>query len=253
MRLFIYTLILAIGFTSCTPNKKELNNLTIATSANMQFVIHELCEQFSHKTGIECTLVVASSGKLTAQIIKGAPYDVLVAANMKYPNEIVKWGINNSQPKVYALGQLALWTAKKDTPVSFDLLNDSTCKHIAIANPASAPYGVAAIETLEKTGQLTDLKDKLVYGESISQCNQFVLSKNADVGFTALSVVLSPKLKGKGSWMVVDTSYYNPLEQGIVTIKRENGNTAGATKFYEYIFSSEAKDILKDFGYLVNE
>ena len=93
------------------------------------------------------------------------------------------------------------------------------------------------------------VKDKLVYGESISQVNQFVISKTADVGFTSMSVVLSPELKDKGRWFEVDKNSYSPINQGVVVIKRDGDTQADAEKFYQFLFSDKAKKILKDYGY----
>ncbi len=134
---------------------------------------------------------------------------------------------------------------------SIDILKNSKIKHIAIANPKTAPYGTAAIEVLKHHHVYEDLKDKLVYGESISQTNQFIISKSAEIGFTAKSVVLSPGMKGKGNWADIDAEDYSPIAQGVVVLKRNGSKQQGVQKFYNFLFSQKAKDILQDFGYSV--
>ena len=138
-------------------------------------------------------------------------------------------------------------------PVSKEYLNDISINHIALANPKTAPYGQAAIEVLKKYELLDSLKNKLVYGESIGQTNQFIYSKSAEIGFTAQSVVLAPEMKGKGKWVLVNDTDYKPISQGAVIIKQSEGDTKQANKFYNFLFSNEAKIILKDFGYSVDE
>ena len=138
-------------------------------------------------------------------------------------------------------------------PVSIKSLNDSAINHIALANPKTAPYGLAALEVLKKHGLLDSLENKLVYGESVGQTNQFIYSKSAEIGFTAQAVVLSPEMKGKGNWALINDSDYTPISQGAVVIKQSKRNNLQADKFYKFLFSNEAKIILKDFGYSVDE
>jgi len=234
-------------------NQENKRNITIATAANMQFVMEVIVEEFSKKTGITCELIIGSSGKLTAQIKEGAPYDVFVAANLKYPKEIYNSGFAKNPPKTYAYGKLVLWSAHQDKDLSIDMLTNDAIAHIAIANPKTAPYGIAALEVLNHYGVYDQLKNKLVFGESIAQVNQFVSSRAAEVGFTAMSVVQSPRMKNKGKWIAIEESSYLPIEQGIVMIKDEHKKNREAIAFYDFIFSAEAKKILTDFEYFVNE
>jgi len=246
-RLFTSVLLVACG------SKTDTDKITIAAAANMQFVIPELIKQFTANTGIKCELIVGSSGKLTAQIKEGAPYDIFIAANIKYPEEVYVSGKAIAKPKVYAYGQLALWSMVANIHLSIDSLVSKKIQHIALANPKTAPYGEAAVEVLNKYNLDTKIKDKLVFGESIAQTNQFISSESVEVGFTALSVVLSPKIKEQGKWIVIDSSLHTPIEQGVVLLKQENTNTKQAKQFYDFLFSAEAKNILKKYGYLVNE
>ncbi|SEL71841.1 molybdate transport system substrate-binding protein [Aquimarina amphilecti] len=246
--VFIIILLVVSG---CKQPKR--NVIRIAAAANMQYAIEEISNAFTEKTGVSCELVVSSSGKLTAQIIEGAPYDIFVSANMKYPNEIYKNELALEAPKVYAYGQLVLWSMYQEMEPSLEMLTNDTIVHIAIANPKTAPYGQAAIELLKKSNVYDLVEEKLVYGESISQTNQFITSKSSEIGFTAMSVVLSAKMKDKGGWILLNKKEYTPIEQGAVIIKRENQDSTNSRKFYKFLFSKEAREILEDFGYLVAE
>lgn len=239
-------------FSACSKGSKQ-NSLTIATAANMQFAIQKLADKFSHQTGITCEFIVASSGKLTAQIQEGAPYDVFVAADTRYPKAVYDAGFSDDQPKIYAYGKLVIWSLDKTLQPSFETLLNSQIKHIALANPKTAPYGEAAINALQKKGLYEVLEKKLVYGESISQTNQFIVSGAAEIGFTALSVVKALQTEKQGNWILVEESLYAPIEQAAVLINREGQVNEAAKAFYEYIFTEEAQEILLEFGYSVDE
>ncbi len=239
--------ILVVQFLSCGNNAPQ--KLTIATAANTQFAINELVNTFTNQTNIDCDIIVSSSGKLTAQISEGAPYDIFISADMKYPESLHAKGKTQSPPRVYAYGQLALWSMTKKENFNIKNLQNQNTKYIVIANPKTAPYGAAALETLQNQGIYETIKDKLVYGESISQVNQFVYSGTADVGFTAMSVVMSPKMKNKGSWLAIDPKNHAPIQQGAALIQRKNAHPE-AVRFYEFLFSKEAKKILQKYGYV---
>lgn len=252
---FYFHWLLALVFSSCGPSSQSSadtsTDISIAVAANMQFAMPALTEAFTQQTGIACQTSISSSGKLTAQIQQGAPFDVFVAANMKYPDEIVRTGLAASPSKIYARGKLVLWSMKADFTPSLVGLRDASVRHIALANPKVAPYGMAAEEVLQGHGLLPELEAKLVFGESIAQTNQFITTQSAEVGFTAMSVVLSPSLKDKGQWVAIPTERHAPIEQGVVVIKKENGIKPAAMTFYEFLFSPSAKAILQEFGYEV--
>ncbi len=237
-----------ILLVSCLSHRSP--RLAIATAANVQFAMQEITEAFTQKTGIECDIIIGSSGKLTAQINEGAPYDVFVSADMKYPRELFRSGKTTAPPEVYVFGKLVLWTMRGNVQPDLPMLVDEKARHIAIANPKTAPYGRAAVEVLNHFKLYDAVQHKLVFGESIAQTNQFVVSQTADFGLTAKSVVLSKKMKGRGQWMEMPEGSYSPIGQGAVVIK--NGDTGKAGQFYEFLFSEEAKGILQQYGYGVN-
>lgn len=241
--------------TNCQDKSASSSNqsatITLAVAANMQFAMKELTEAFREKTGIHCEVAVSSSGKLTAQIKKGAPFDVFISADMKYPREIERAGMAATQARIYAYGKLVLWSMKDGILPSLAILGSESTRHIALANPKTAPYGVAALETLKSHQLLEAVEHKLVYGESIAQTNQFITTQSAELGFTAMSVVLSPEIKGQGQWVEIDRALYPPIEQGIVVIKQGGEREANALKFYDFLFSEKAHQILEAFGYAI--
>lgn len=247
----IYFLLLLLVFIGCGNSKENKEGLTIATAANMQFAMKDLMAAFTSKTGTPCHMVTGSSGKLMAQIKEGAPYHVFVSADIKYANELYANGLAENTPKIYAHGKLVLWSMVDDLEPSIELLSSSKVEYIAMANPVIAPYGKATKEVLQHYQLTKQVADKLVYGESISQTNQFIISEAATIGFTSLSVVLSPHMKDKGKWVLIDETTYNPIEQAIVIIKGDNINN-NADKFYAFLFSDEGKRILERYGYSIN-
>ncbi len=249
-KLIIACLFLTLFSLGC--KKNNTNKIAIATAANMQFAMKELSQAFTKQSGIKCDIIVSSSGKLTAQIKEGAPYDLFVSADMKYPEDLYQSGFTTQKPEIYAYGKLVLWSIEEDLKPNIDQLSDEQIKYIAIANPKTAPYGQAAVDVLNYYNIFEKVENKLVYGESISQTNQFIISGSANVGFTAKSVVLSPKVEGKGQWTAIDENSYTPIAQGVVILKKDNPSEK-AEKFYSFLFSERSKEILENFGYLVTE
>lgn len=230
---------------------KPMGQLTIATAANMQFVISELVQTFSIQTGIACQTIISSSGKLAAQIQEGAPFDVFISADMKYPMALFDMGLTVNSPKIYAYGKLVIWGLFDQMKASEQILVHNDINYIAIANPQTSPYGLATIQALKNYQIYDQIKDKLVFGESIAQTNQFILSQAAEVGFTAKSVVLSNTLASQGQWAEVSTKVYEPIAQGVVVIDHKSRMTNMAEQFSDFLFSGKAQAILEQFGYVV--
>ena len=235
-------------------NSLFAGDIKIAVAANVSYAIDDLKKEFNKlypNTKVKVTL--GSSGKLTAQISHGAPYQLFMSANMKYPNALYKNKIAITKPLVYAKGSLAYLSIKKqDFSQGINLVENSNIKRIAVANPKTAPYGIATKQALENAGVYNNIKKKFIYGESISQTVSYTVTA-ADIGFIAKSSLYSPKMAKykKGiNWIEVDTKLYNPIDQGIVILK--NGKNNGeVTAFYKFMLSHKAKTILKDFGYLI--
>jgi len=249
----IRLLLIVLSGLALSCRHQDPEKLMIATAANMQYPMKELIHEFRTETGIECETVVSSSGILTAQIREGAPFDVFVSADMKYPAELYRHGYASTKPEIYAYGKLVLWTLNNNLEPSIDMLTSDRIKHIAIANPRTAPYGSAAVEVLRHYGIYEKVENKLVFGESISQTSQFIISKAAEIGFTAKSVVLSQVPEKNGNWIEVDTGHYTPIAQGVIILKNKRKQHRQARKFYKFLFSTKSKKILDKFGYLVRD
>lgn len=243
-------LILTLFFTR--PLKVSAQKIRVAVAANAQFVSQALKKSFEKNHAAKIELIVSSSGKLTAQIIHGAPYDIFLSADMKYPQKLFKAGVTLREPVIYASGKLVLWSLQSQLLAGgLNGLKSSSIKTIAVANPSTAPYGVATIQALKNAHIYADIKDKIVFGESISQVNQYLLSGAADVAFTAKSVVKAPRVKGKGKWMEIPERSYSPIRQGSVMLKHAaTGDLNAAKSFYQFIFSPQGQSIFRSYGYL---
>lgn len=232
-------------------NAKSIN---IAVAANVSYAMDELLDEF-HKDypDIKVRLTLGSSGKLTAQITHGAPYELFMSANMKYPQALFKDEIATTKPVVYAKGSLAMFSSSnRDFKDGIKIVLSKDIEKIAIANPKTAPYGKATIEALKSADLFKSVKAKFVYAESISQTVAYSVNAT-DLGFIAKSSLYSPKMQlfkeGK-NWIEVNPSLYTPIKQGIVLLK---GSTKEAKEFYEFILSNKAKKILKRYGYITDE
>jgi molybdate transport system substrate-binding protein len=242
-RLFVL-LALSISYLSA-------GTISIAVAANVSYAIEDLKKEFNKThpdTKVRVTL--GSSGKLTAQIKHGAPYQLFMSANMKYPKALYKEKIAVTEPVVYALGSLALLSNKnRDFSDGIYLLQSKNISKIAIANPKTAPYGIAAMEALTNAKIKNDLRKKFVYGESISQTVSYAVTA-ADIGIIAKSSLYSKNMsryKENLNWVAVDSKLYTPIKQGIVMLKEDKEVKA----FYDFILSSDAKKIFKNYGYLL--
>ncbi len=145
-----------------------------------------------------------------------------------------------------------MWSMVDGIEPSIELLTSDKIKYIALANPKIAPYGFASVEVLQHHGIFEELEKKLVYGESIAQTNQFIVAQAAEIGFTAMSVVMYSEIKNQGEWAEVDSDIYSPIEQGVVILKYSN-KPEEAEYFYDFLFSKKGKEILGSFGFSVNE
>ncbi len=254
MRLpFTGLLALLLSIAACAPKEDTPTTLKVATAANVQFAMQALAEEFRQQTGIKVEATISSSGKLTAQILEGAPYDLLISANMKYPEALLRDSAAVGNIKVYALGALVAWTMN-GVPLQPkpDYMAGENIRKIAVANPKNAPYGVQALNYLQHYGMLEAVEPKLVYGESIAQTNQYILSRAAEVGITAKSVVLSPELKDKGRWVELPAGSYQPITQGaVITAYGAKQHAEASRQFFDFLSAPEAQAIFRRFGYTI--
>jgi len=229
----------------------QANEIYAAVATNFLNPFKLVVKQFEKKTGQKVIIISGATGKLYTQIVNGAPFDIFLAADSLRPQLLIQEGraISGTQYS-YALGKITLWSP--NTNVISESLESTLLKkkfsHIAIANPATAPYGKAALQTLESLGQWDQLKPLVVQGENIGQTFQFVFSKNAELGFVALSQVLDPKNNQKGKRVYIPSEYYDPIKQDIVILTRGENN-AGAMDLWRFLKGGQAKRIIKKYGY----
>lgn len=228
-------------------------DLTVAVAANVQYTFEELKAEFQKETGINIKSIIGSSGKFTTQIENGAPFDVFLSADMDYPKTLKKEGLTYNDPKIYVYGMLVLWTMNDvDLSSGIEAVASPAVRKIAIASPNTAPYGRQAVNALKHYNLYNQVNKKLVYGESIAQANQFITTKAADIGFTAKSVVLAANMKDKGKWIEVEKDAYDPIAQGAVILKHaQKENLDDAQKFFDFLFSDQAAEIFKKYGYVL--
>ena len=228
--------------------------INIAVAANVSYAIPTLKKEFNKlHPKIKVKVTLGSSGKLTAQISHGAPYQLFMSANMKYPKSLYKKGFAITKPIVYAQGGLAILSnQKRDFSEGINLVKNPNIKRIAIANPKTAPYGIATIEALKNGKVFKDIKKKFIYGESISQTVSYAVTAS-DLGFIAKSSLYSPRMskyKKDINWAEIDSTLYTPISQGIVILKNGKKNIE-VDAFYRFMLSKKAKEILVKFGYQV--
>jgi molybdate transport system substrate-binding protein len=224
-------------------------NLKVAIAANLQPVIKDLQKDFKKRTGID--IISGSSGNLTAQIRNGAPFDLFLSADTNFPETLHKSGFALKKPVMYASGVLIICSTQNLNFTTWDkLLLTANIKKIAIGNPAIAPYGKAAEQTLKQAGIYEKVKPKIVFGEGITQVNTYITTGVVQAGFTTLSLVKDAANKTALYYKLINPKTYTPIQQGMVLLKHAQHNTK-AEKFYQYIMSPDAKNIFKAYGYHV--
>jgi len=228
--------------------------VSIAAAANLTYVLAPLNAAFVQANpGVEISVLNGASGNLVSQIENGSPNDLFLSADMDFPQRLIKAGYADASSLVdFAVGRLVLWTTRPGlelTTVAATVRLPAVQK-LAIANPQTAPYGLAARQALTKLGAWGDAQPKLVTGESISQTAQFVATGNADAGFVALSLVLAPQLKDRGRWIEVPPGLYSPLDQGAVLTTHGKDNPA-ARRYLAFLRSPAAGEIFARYGYRV--
>lgn len=247
-RLFLLGIYLLITFGSMEVYSKEI---LVAAAANIQYALEDIVDIFQKNSGITVKTVYNSSGKLTAQILNGAPFDIFLSGDLKYPEILDSAGLAIRTPEIYAYGSLIIWTTKTlDFNMGFRSLLDRKINRIAIPNPNTAPYGKAAMQAINFYNVGEELHRKIVYGRNVTNVNQYVLSGVVDAGITAKSVVFYPEFSNIGNWIEIDPEAYSPIAQAVVVLSHENKDLIEDTmKFHHFIFSEDAKKILKAYGY----
>lgn len=222
----------------------------VAVAANFAEPIKAIAAVLEKTTGHTLQVTVGATGRLYAQIRNGAPFDVLLAADTRAPEQLEADGLAQPGSRfTYATGKLVLWSAD---PARVDargaVLKTGGFRKLAIANPKTAPYGAAAVDVMDKLGLTAALTPKLVQGESIGQTYNFAFTGNAEIAFVAMSQVLEGgRLKGGSMWLVPQ-NLYAPIRQDAVLLRRAANNEA-AKALMQLLRSPNIKTLIRSYGY----
>ncbi len=222
----------------------------VAVATNFTAPMQKIAEGFERATGHKALLVFGATGKLFAQIVNGAPFEVLLAADDDMPARLEKDGYAVVGSRfTYATGRLALWSARADRiDGSSAVLTAGAIGHLALANPKTAPYGAAAIAVMKKFGVLTTLQPKFVQGENVAQTYQFAASGNADLAFVALAQIWKDGRISEGSAWIVPASLHAPIRQDAILLNRGRDRTA-AVALLAYLRSDASRAVIQSYGY----
>ena len=241
-------LLISIGLSFTQIAAEEIK---VAVASNFYPAIKEIVLQYESKQSQssenhKIVIISGSSGKHFAQIINGAPFDIFFSADKARPTLLEKKGMSESGSRfTYALGRLVLWSSLDGFVEKDERLYNNDLRFLAIANPKIAPYGVAARETLISINLWEEVQSKLIRGENIAQTFQFVNSGNAELGFISYSQLRNPNYPLVGSFWEVPQSFYKPIEQQVVLLKK----SLLAKDFLSYIGSDESLNIISKYGY----
>lgn len=239
-----------VFWLSAFGNPVSADRITVAVAANFLTAAQDVAAAFSAETGHEVALVHGSTGKLFAQIVAGAPYDVFLAADVARPARLMQAGrVAPDGIRPYAVGRLALVHGAGTEPGTLEEILMRPALRIAIADPAIAPFGAAARDVLRKS-RGAQWRRNVVYGESVAQAFAFVATGNADAGLVALSQALT--YQGDLWTLPVPAEMHDPIQQDAALLKRAE-NKPAARLFLEFLGGDFARDILTAQGYEVPE
>ena len=244
---FVKSLAAAVGLATCLlglPAKAAETNVAVA--ANFTEAAKEIAAAFKAKTGDDAVLSFGASGQFYTQITQDAPFQILLSADQDRPKKAVDDGLGVPDSRfTYAVGKLVLWSKTAGLVNGRDTLTSGTFTKLSICNPAAAPYGAAAVETMKTLKLYDTLQPKLVQGANIAQAFQFVDTGNAELGFVALSQLTG---NASGSRWLVPQTLYKPILQDAVLLEKGAANPA-ATAFMSFLKGPEARAIIERYGY----
>ena len=244
-------LIAAVGNVGVAPHVFA-EEIAVAAASDLNFAIKELITEYEKTTRHHVKLSLGSSGNFYAQIQNGAPFDLYFSADIGYPKKLEEAGLTVPGSLYrYAVGRIVLWTnhsSRRDVAKGLEILPDPAIKKIAIANPKHAPYGRAAVAAMQHFKVYDEAKDRLVFGENISQAAQFVESGACDVGVIALSLALAPTMKAAGTYWEIPSEAHPPLEQGAAILKSSKQQKT-AQQFVEFMQSAKGQEIMSRYGF----
>lgn len=234
----------------CLVANAHAQEVSVAVAANFSAPMQKIAAAFERDTGHKAILAFGATGKFYAQIHNGAPFQLFLSADKDTPERLEQEKLTvNGTRFTYAVGKLALWSKQPGlVDAKGEVLRSGTFARIALADPRLAPYGAAAIQTLDSLGLLTQLRPRFVQGENIAQTYQFVATENAPLGFVALSQVFADGKLTEGSAWIVPEQMHTPLQQDAVILLAGKDNPA-ATALAGYLRSEPAKRIIQSYGY----
>ncbi|RKJ94499.1 molybdate ABC transporter substrate-binding protein [Alicycliphilus denitrificans] len=240
----------ALGLAALVLPGAHAGEVSVAVAANFTAPMQKIAAQFEQDTGHKAVLSFGATGKFYAQIKNGAPFGILLAADDTTPEKIAREGLGDGATRfTYAIGQLVLWSKQPGyVDAEGKVLQKTDWQHIAIANPKLAPYGLAAMQTLDKLGLTAQVQPRVVTGENIGQTYQFAASGNAQLGFVALSQVMEDGRLREGSAWVVPGNLHEPIRQDAIVLKPGQGSEAAAA-LMQYLRGDKARAVIKSYGY----
>lgn len=235
---------------ACLAGFAQAGEVSVAVAANFTAPMQKIAAAFAQDTGHKAQLSFGSTGKFYTQIKNGAPYQFLLAADDETPARLEKEGLGVAGARfTYAIGKLVLWSKQPGlVDARGDVLKTGQFERLAVADPKLAPYGAAALETLNKLGLLTRWQGKLVQGENIAQAYQFVLTENAPLGFVAMSQVFANGRITQGSAWLVPAHLHTPIRQDAMVLASGKDNAA-ALALAGYLRGDKARQIIRSYGY----
>jgi molybdate transport system substrate-binding protein len=247
--VFLLTAVAALLAAGCG-SKGSPGELRAAGASDLVYAMEEIIPKFEAATGKRVTFVPGSSGQLAAQIGEGAPYDVFFSANVAFADDAVASGYcDGGSKRLYARGRIAMWAGadgRPELPAAIAGLADPRYQRIAIANPAHAPYGVAAVQALQGAGVHDAVAARIVHGQNVKETMSLAETDNADVAIIALSLVA----KTDGPHVVIPENLHAPIDQAMVVCTSGKA-TALAREFAAFMATPEARTILASYGFAV--
>jgi molybdate transport system substrate-binding protein len=230
------------------------DELKVAAAADLNYAFRDIAARFEKDTGHKVNLITGSSGNFYSQIQNGAPFDLFFSADIQYPQKLAEAGLAEKGSLYrYAIGKIVLWVpnaSKLDVKQGLATLQDPSVRKIAIANPAHAPYGRAAVAALKSEKLFDKVSGKFVLGENISQAAQFVQSGNADAGILALSLVVAPVMKDAGRYFEIPAAEYPTIEQAAIVLASST-NKDTARVFIDFLKKPEIVKLMESYGFAV--
>ncbi|CAI3798369.1 Molybdate-binding protein ModA [Rheinheimera sp. MM224] len=235
----------------CFSSLLSAERITIAAASDLRFALDEVIVEYKRlHTEAQIEVIYGSSGKMTTQIIHGAPYDLFFSADIAFTQRLKAAGLAASEPEVYALGRIVLWSASTDASrLTLADLTNQKFKRIAIAQPTHAPYGMRAKEAMLAAGVWQQVQSKLVFAENIAQAAQMAQSGAADIAVIALSLVKFPDFKSQG-YSLIPAELHKPLTQGYVVTQRGKDKKE-VLDFARFMATDSAHLIMKKYGFTV--